>query len=170
MGINRLRIQPSEAPLHGIMPGKQVIPLGQINLPVTFGDPTNYMMETLTFEVVGFHRSYHAIFGRPCYVNFMAVPNYTYPKLKMLGPHGVITVGSSFQHAYQCEDESCELTSAVVASEELAVIREETAEEAPDSKRSSGSFESTEGIKDILIDLDNSRDKRVPIGTALSPK
>ena len=39
------------------------MPLGQIDLPVTFGDPTNYRMETPTFEVVGFHKTYHAILG-----------------------------------------------------------------------------------------------------------
>ena len=48
-------------------------------------------MDTLTFKLVGFHGTYHAILGRPCYAKFMAVPNYTYLKLKMLGPHGVIT-------------------------------------------------------------------------------
>jgi hypothetical protein len=69
-------------------------------LPVTFGDLTNYRTKTLTFEVVGFHRSYHAILGQPCYVKFMAVPNYTYLKLKMPGPRGIITVGTSFQRAY----------------------------------------------------------------------
>jgi hypothetical protein len=100
----------------------------------------------------------------------MAIPNYTYLKLKMPGPHGVITIGSSFQRAYQCEVESCELASAVIASEELEVIRDETAEEAPDSKRNSRSFEPAKGVKEILIDLDNSRDKRVQISTALSPK
>ena len=66
------------------------------NLPITFGGPSNYRMETLTFEVVGFHRTYHAILGRPCNVKFMVVPNYTYLKLKMLGPGGVIIVGTSF--------------------------------------------------------------------------
>ena len=30
----------------------------------------------------------------------MAIHNYTYLKLKMLSPKGVITVGSSFEHAY----------------------------------------------------------------------
>ena len=53
-------------------------------------------METLTFEVVGFYGTYHAILGYPCYVKFMDVPNYTYLKLKMSGPGGVITVGTSF--------------------------------------------------------------------------
>ena len=78
------------------MPGKQAVPLGQIDLPVTFGDLTNYRIETLTFQVVGFHGTYHAILGRPCYAKFMAVPNYTYLKLKMSGPCGVITIGTSF--------------------------------------------------------------------------
>ncbi|XP_025791672.1 uncharacterized protein LOC112872850 [Panicum hallii] len=128
-------------------------------------------METLTFEaVVGFHRSYHAILGRPCYAKFMVVPNYTYLKLKMPGPCGVITIGSSFQHAYQCEVESCKLTSAVIATEELAAIREETAEGALDSNRAAGSFEPAEGVKEVLVDPENSTDKKVRVGTTLSPK
>ena len=53
-------------------------------------------METLTFEVVGFHETYHAILGRPSYTKFMAVPNYTYLKLKMPSPGRVITIGTSF--------------------------------------------------------------------------
>ena len=72
------------------------MPLEQIDLPVTFGDPSNYRTETLTFEVVGFPGTYHTILGRPCYAKFMAIPNYTYLKLKMLGPGRVITVGTSF--------------------------------------------------------------------------
>ena len=72
------------------------MPLRQINPPITFRDPSNYRTETLTFEVVGFHGTYHAILGRPCYFKFMTVPNYTYLKLKMLGPCGVITIGTSF--------------------------------------------------------------------------
>ena len=72
------------------------MPLGQIDLWFTFGGPSNYRTEALTFEVVGFHGTYHAILGRPCYMKFMAVPNYTYLKLKMLGPRGVITIGTSF--------------------------------------------------------------------------
>ncbi|XP_066398384.1 uncharacterized protein [Miscanthus floridulus] len=96
MGIDRSRIRSIRAPFHGIVPGKHVVPLGQIDLPITFGDPSNYRMETLTFEVVGFHGTYHAILGCPCYMKFMAVPNYTYLKLKMPGLGGVITIGTSF--------------------------------------------------------------------------
>ena len=89
-------------------------------------------MEILNFKVVGFHGTYHAILGHPCYVKFMAVPNYTYLKLKMLGPCGVITIGTSFQRAYDCEVECCEHAMAIVASKELAAIREEVVKEAPD--------------------------------------
>ena len=53
-------------------------------------------MKTLTFEVVEFHETYHDILGHACYAKFMAVPNYTYLKLKMSGPCGVITIGTSF--------------------------------------------------------------------------
>ena len=54
MGINRSLIRPTGAPFHGIVSGKQAMPLGQIDLPITFGDPSNYRTKTLTFEVVGF--------------------------------------------------------------------------------------------------------------------
>ncbi|XP_066374992.1 uncharacterized protein [Miscanthus floridulus] len=127
-------------------------------------------METLTFEVVGFHGTYHTILGRPCYVKFMAVPNYTYLKLKMPSPHGVITVGTSFQRAYECEVKSYELTSATLTSEELVAIGKDNAEGVPDTKQVVGSFEPMENIKEVLIDPDNSTDKTVHISTALFPE
>ena len=123
MGIDRSRIWPTRVPFHGIMPGKQAVPLGQIDLPITFGPPTNCRMETLTFEVVGFHRTYHAILGRPCYVKFMAIPYYTYLKLKIPGPGGVITVCTSFQRAYECKVECCDHATTIVASGELTAIK-----------------------------------------------
>jgi hypothetical protein len=55
----------------------------------------------------------------------MVVPNYTYLKLKMSGPRGVITVGTSFQHAYECEVECCEHATAIIASKELGSSRRE---------------------------------------------
>ena len=100
MGIDRARIRLTGTLVHGIIPRKQAMPL-------TFGDPSNYRMETLTFEVVGFYGTYHAILGHPCYAKFMVVPNYTYLKLKMLGPCGVITIGTSFQRTYECEVKCC---------------------------------------------------------------
>ena len=100
----------------------------------------------------------------------MAVPNYTNLKLKILGPGGVITVGTSFQHAYECEVECCEHIMAIVAPKELAAIREEIVEKTPNPKRSAGSFESVEGTKEVLIDPSGSEGKVVRIGTTLSSK
>ena len=100
----------------------------------------------------------------------MAVPNYIYLKLKMLGPYEVITIGTSFRRAYECEVECCGHATAVVASEELTTLREEVVEEAPNAKKSSGSFESAEGPKEVLLDPSNSEGKKVRIGTALSSK
>ncbi|XP_066374990.1 uncharacterized protein [Miscanthus floridulus] len=96
MGIDRSRIRPTKAPFHSIMLGKQVMPIGQIDLPVTFRNSSNYRTETLTFEVVGFPPVYHGILGWPCYAKFMAIPNYTYLKLKMPGSCRVTTIGTSF--------------------------------------------------------------------------
>ena len=98
----------------------------------------------------------------------MAVPNYTYLKLKLPGPHGVITVGTSFQRAYECEVECCDHATTIVASGELVALKEEVVEEAPDAKKSTGSFESTEGSKEVLIDPCSSEGKTVRIGTTLS--
>jgi hypothetical protein len=81
--IDLSTIRAGVAPFHGIIPGKRVLPLGQLNLPVCFGTPSNFRKETLTFEVVGFRGTYHAVLGRPCYAKFITVPNYTYLKLKM---------------------------------------------------------------------------------------
>ena len=49
----------------------------------------------------------------------MAIPNYTYLKLKMPGLNGVITMSSAFSHAFVCDREHYELATAVVNSSEL---------------------------------------------------
>jgi hypothetical protein len=52
MGIQRSQLHPSSTPFHGVVPGMEVVPLGRIDLLVTFGDEGNFHKETLTFEVV----------------------------------------------------------------------------------------------------------------------
>ena len=89
-----------------------------------FGDQANFHSEVLTFEVVDFLGSYHAILGRPCYAKFMAVPNYTYLKLKMPRPNGVITMGSTFSHGFTCDREHFKLATAVINSSELPRLGE----------------------------------------------
>jgi hypothetical protein len=59
--IDLSTIRAGAVPFHGIVPGKRVLPLGQLDLPVCFGTPSNFRRETLTFEVVGFRGTYHAV-------------------------------------------------------------------------------------------------------------
>jgi hypothetical protein len=42
LGIDLSTIRAGAAPIHGIVPGKRVLPLGQIDLPVCFGTPSNF--------------------------------------------------------------------------------------------------------------------------------
>ena len=171
MGIGTNQLRPSKAPFHGIAPGKRVQPLGQIDLPVCFGTPDNFRRETLTFEVVGFPGAYHAIFGRPCYAKFMAVPNYTYLKMKMPGPKGVITVGSSYEHAYTCDVECVEGAEALAYSETLVADLEKMANEAIDStKRHTGTFEPAEHTKAVPLDPAAPEGKALRVSTTLDPK
>jgi hypothetical protein len=51
-------IQPPSAPFHGVIPRLQVVPLDQVDLPVTFGGRANFHMEMLTFVIVDFPSTY----------------------------------------------------------------------------------------------------------------
>ena len=70
----------------------------------------------------------------------------------MPGPCGVITMGSTYQRAFQWEVDSCELASAVITSKELTLISTNVPDEAPDSNRKMGSFEPTEDVKEVPLD------------------
>jgi hypothetical protein len=101
LGVDRSEVWTGAAPFHGIAPKKRILSLGRIDLSVCFGTPSNFQKEALTFEVVGFRGTYHAVLGRPCYAKFMAVPNYTYLKLKMPGPNTVILTRRKLRHYFE---------------------------------------------------------------------
>ena len=61
MRIPRTKIRPVSSSFHGVIPGTPAYPLRQINLPVTCGNRANFCSEVLTFEVVDFLGSFHAI-------------------------------------------------------------------------------------------------------------
>jgi hypothetical protein len=169
--IDLSTIRAGAAPFHGIVLGKRVLPLGQLDLLVCFGTPSNFQRETLTFEVVGFRGTYHVLLGRPCYANkFMVVPNYTYLKLKMSGPNGVIIIGSTYRHAYECDVECVEYAEAIAKSEALIAELECLSKEVPNAKRHAGNFEPAEAVKSIPLDPSNDADKKVRISSELDPK
>jgi hypothetical protein len=168
--IDRSTIRAGAAPFHGIIPRKRVQPLEQLDLPVCFGTPSIFRKETLTFEVVGFRGTYHTVLGRPCYAKFMVVPNYTYLKLKMPGPNGVITVGSTYRHTYEYDVECVEYAEALAESEALIADLECLSKEVPDAKCHVGNFEPAEAVKSIPLDPSNDACKQVRIGSELDPK
>jgi hypothetical protein len=168
MGIPQSQLRPSTAPFHGVVPGMEALPIGQIDLPVTFGDLQNFRTETLTFEVMGFSGTYHAILEKPTYVKFMAMPNYTYLKLKIPSPKGIIIVGTTYQLTYECDAECFQFAEAIIRSERLHVEPRSDDQDVPESsKRAACSFKPAKDVKDAVISDDG---RMLRIETTLDPK
>jgi len=100
----------------------------------------------------------------------MAIPNYTYLKLKMPGPKGVITINSSYEHAYECDVECVEYREAVENTTKFASKLEALTAEAPKPKRHAGSFEPAEGTKMVPLGPNNSDGKVLTISADLDHK
>ena len=101
----------------------------------------------------------------------MAISNYTYLKIKMSGPKSVITVGSSFEHAYECDVECVEHAEALAVDETLAAQLKNMADEAMDPKqRHAGSFENAEGTKDVPLDPKTLDGKVLKISATIGSK
>ena len=101
----------------------------------------------------------------------MAIPNYTYLKLKMPGPNVVITVSSAFSHAFTCDSEHFELSTAVINSSELPWLGESSTPAVLDYNKpnSSTAFRPLEETKAVGIDPTDPT-KTVQIGTQLPAK
>ena len=101
----------------------------------------------------------------------MAVPNYTYLKLKIPRSNNVITVGSTFLHAFMCDHEHYELATAVINLSELPRLGESSTPAVPDCNKptSSTAFRPVEGTKAVGIDPTDPT-KMVQIETQLPAK
>ena len=100
MGVDPSRISQNNATFNGVIPGVVAHCWGSLVLEVTFGSPDNFRSENLLFNIAPFSSDYHALLGRTAFACFNAIPNYACLKLKMPGPHGVITVsGNTEQYA-----------------------------------------------------------------------
>jgi hypothetical protein len=82
----------------------------------------------------------------------MVVPNYTYLKLKNPGPKGIITVGPTYQRAFECNTECFQFTEVIIRSERLHAEPDFEDQDVPESsKRAAYSFEPTKDVKDAVI-------------------
>jgi hypothetical protein len=100
----------------------------------------------------------------------MAVPNYTYLNLKMLGPKGVITIGPSYEHAYECNEECVEHGEAVLESATLAADFDGLAKEIPDPKHHANNFEPTKDVKLVPLIPANPEGRVLKVSATLDPK
>jgi hypothetical protein len=109
------------------------------------------------------------VLGRSCYTKFMVVPNYTYLKLKMPGPNGVITIGSTYRNVYECNMECVKYVEALTESEALIADLECLSKEVPDAKRRAGNFKPAEAVKSVPLDPSNDADKKVGSAPSSTP-
>jgi hypothetical protein len=100
----------------------------------------------------------------------MVVPIYTYLKLKMPNPSGVITISSAYKHAYECDVACTEYVEALFESAALAVDLERLSKEIPDLKCHVDSFEPVEEVKLVPLSPNNPDGKALKVSAALDPK
>jgi hypothetical protein len=106
----------------------------------------------------------HQVHGRP---------QLHLPQAQDVGPqvpNGVITVGPTYRHAYECDVECMEIAEALTESEALIANMESLPKEAPDTKRHAGNFEPAEAVKSVPLDPSNDTSKQIRIGSELDPK
>jgi hypothetical protein len=97
-------------------------------------------------------------------------PQLHIPQAQDARPQRVITVGSTYRHAYECDVECVEYAEALTESEALITDLECLSKEVPDAKRHAGNFEPDEAVKSIPLDPSNDACKQVRIGSELDPK
>jgi hypothetical protein len=73
MGLCISLLRTSQAPFHGIVPGAEATPVGQISLPITFGTRENFRAKTIQFEVADFETTYNAFLGQPALTKFTTI-------------------------------------------------------------------------------------------------
>jgi N12 class adenine-specific DNA methylase len=101
----------------------------------------------------------------------MAVPNYTYLKMKMPGPNGIITVCSSIEHAFDCDLECLEHAEALALDEALVANMEKMVnEDLSSTAKYTGSFEAAEQTKEVPLDPTTPEGKALRVSSTLDPK
>ncbi|XP_066347557.1 uncharacterized protein [Miscanthus floridulus] len=100
----------------------------------------------------------------------MAVPNYTYLKLKMSGPSGIITIESTYEHAYDCDVKCIEYAKALVEAETLIANLDRLGSELPEPKCGTRTFEPVEAIKLVPVDPTYPDDRALRINATLNIK
>ncbi|XP_066374953.1 uncharacterized protein [Miscanthus floridulus] len=100
----------------------------------------------------------------------MAVPNYTYLKLKMPGPNDVITIESTYEQAYDYDIECIEYAEALVEAETLIIDLDRLGSQLPEPKHRARTFEPAEAVKLVPVDPAYPDDRALRISATLDIK
>ncbi|XP_004963764.1 uncharacterized protein LOC101767030 [Setaria italica] len=175
MDFNFERLLPCEDPFFGIIPDKGSYPIGRVIVPIMFDTLDNYRIEHLTFKVANFKTSYHAIFGRPMLVRFMAIPNHTYLILKMPAPNSVLSIFGDVETSYKCDTEAVQLAETLEYSANANIMVAESKEvdqsqlTIPEADPTPMALQPDPQVKKINLSLENPS-KTARIGASLTPK
>jgi hypothetical protein len=131
LGIPEIQLKPTKLTFHGIVPGHSCMPMGRIELEVLFSEKDNHHREPIWFKEVDLNNPYHALLGRPALAKFMVVPHYAYLKMKLPGPHGVITITGCYKKSIECARASSKLAEALVIAEEKRQLLQRVAAVQP---------------------------------------
>jgi hypothetical protein len=141
---------------------------------MTFGTQENLCTEHVQFEVVDFETAYNAFLGRPVLSKFMAIPHYAYLVLKMLEPHGVISVRGDIKCTYDCDRESCEMADKLSTSAKLQELKKALLpsrdQVMPEAKTSKMSIQPEDSLSKMIPLSPNVPSKVAHVGNSLDPK
>ncbi|KAI4999791.1 hypothetical protein ZWY2020_004380 [Hordeum vulgare] len=177
LGLKEKDLQPTNTVFHDIVSGQSCSPISKIQLDVLFCDKAHFRRGPIWFEVVDLNNPYHTLLGRPALAKFMAIPHYSYLKMKMPGPKGIITIAGDYKKSLECTQDSSRLADAMVIGEEkrqidrlVAQATEESAIPTPPSQSAGeGSFKPAKETKQVLPDPANPK-QCATIGANLSTK
>jgi hypothetical protein len=89
----------------------------------------------------------------------------------MPGPNGVITVGSSIEHAFDCDVECVEHAEALALDGALVTTLEKMVNEDLDSaSKHAGTFEAAEQTKGVPLDPAVPEGRALRVSSTLDPK
>lgn len=180
LGLSEQDLQPSRTTFHGIVPGLACTPMGRIRLEVVFGTEENFRREPIWFEVADLSSPYHMLLGLPAIAKFMLNAHQPFLKMKLPGPHGIITVLGDYKKSLECSSAGSHLADSLVVAEEkrqlakvVAMAQAQSKAPLPVGKAKRADDESTfkaaQDSKKIALDPSDPT-KCVVVGAGLSSK
>ena len=143
----------------------ELLTLGQIRLPVTFGTRDNYRTELVDFDIARIGLPYNAILGCPALAQFMAATHPAYNLMKMPGSKGVLTIKGDTKEAVTALGLAFKTAAA---AQPTGAGTHEAKEAAPTKKKQLFTQDKAE-TKQVPVDEDGSSGATFTIGTSLDP-